>query len=63
MNYQGFTIEHDEDGFFWHEGGYFATAEECRADIADWNQAEELHERERLGYHYDSPCLPDLPAP
>lgn len=43
--FQGHTISQNEDGFFWQEGGYFDTLEECRADIADWNMGEaEPHE-------------------
>jgi hypothetical protein len=50
--FQGFTISQNEDGFFWQEGGYFDTIEECRADIADWNavtdQLGEFHRQDQF---------------
>lgn len=36
--FEGFTIGREEGGFYWQEGGYFDTIEECQADIADWNR-------------------------
>jgi hypothetical protein len=51
-NFQGFTISQNEDGFYWQEDGYFDTIEECRASIADWNNAHA-----RAEPHEDTPCL------
>lgn len=36
--FQGFKIEQDSNGFFWQEGGYFDTLQECHADIAAYNR-------------------------
>lgn len=41
MTYQGFKIFYAEgDGFYWANGGYFATVEEAQADIAKFNHEE-----------------------
>jgi hypothetical protein len=49
----GFVIRACDDGFYWQEGGYFATADEARADIGRWNESELAAE------HDDTPCLDD----
>jgi hypothetical protein len=36
----------DEPGYYWQEGGYFETIEECQADITRWNKIELRRERE-----------------
>jgi hypothetical protein len=40
MTYKGMTIQHDADGFCWHDGtadgeygGYWPTLEACKEDI------------------------------
>jgi hypothetical protein len=38
MRFECFTIKQNEDGFYWQEGGYYDTIEECQEDIADWNR-------------------------
>ena len=53
MRFEGFTISQNEDGFFWQEGGYFDTIEECRDDIARWNRTSQGWEEVPA----DTPCL------
>ncbi len=36
--YQGFPIYHRDSGYYWQEGGYFDTIQECMADIESANQ-------------------------
>lgn len=51
--FQGFEIGENENGFYWQEGGYFETRQECEADIADWNAGT---------YRYETPLdTPSLP--
>lgn len=35
--FEGFHIYKNDEGYYWDEGGYFFTVEECRADIHSWN--------------------------
>lgn len=53
--FQGFIIRRQEDdGYYWQEGGYFDTIQECREDIADWNSAAIDDD---INPHEDSPSL------
>lgn len=57
----GFKIERCEHGYFWQEGGYFDTIEECQEEIDDHNAAEEQRDRETFGVPDDTPSLPPVP--
>ena len=35
--FEGFRIGKDDSGFYWFEGGYFVTIQECRNDVHDKN--------------------------
>lgn len=45
--FEGFSIYSSVDGFYWQEGGYFETFEECVDDISNWNARELRAEYER----------------
>lgn len=52
--YAGFQVRQCEDGFYWQEGGYFDTIEECRADIMDWVDSGVDDD---INPHEDTPAL------
>lgn len=41
--FEGFVIYQDDEGFYWVNGGYFATIEDAREDIHHHNAEEEQH--------------------
>ena len=45
--YQGFPIYKHREGYFWQDGGFYATVQEVKAEIDDFNR----------GWPYDE--LPD----
>lgn len=54
--YKGVKISKDEDGFFWRNGGYYETVQECRVRIDDEiTQDEEFYAP--LNHRDDTDCL------
>lgn len=55
--HEGFDILKADDGYYWENGGYHDTIQECRLDIEDWNAGELQHDPDWPPY--DTPSLPD----
>jgi glutathionylspermidine synthase len=62
FKHAGFDILFEpDDGFYWQEGGYFQTLDECCEDIDDWSECQRLHDMETYGVPEDTPSLPPIP--